>query len=67
MKEMLRDWEKRYPGRVETIFTALQNVAPSQLADRKMFDFLGLENRRTPNLASGVLTERGDGLDVLEL
>ena len=46
MKDMLRDWEKRHPGRVETIFTALQNVAPSQLADRKLFDFMGLENRR---------------------
>ena len=67
MKDMLRDWEKRYPGRVETIFTALQNVAPSQLADRKLFDFLGLENRRTLNPASGVLAERGEGLDVLEI
>ena len=67
MKDMLRDWEKCYPGRVETIFTALQNVAPSQLADRKLFDFLGLENRRTLNPASGVLAERGEGLDVLEI
>lgn len=67
MKDMLRDWEKRYPGRVETIFTALQNVAPSQLADRKLFDFLGLENRRTLNPASGVLAERAEGLDVLEI
>jgi tRNA 2-thiocytidine biosynthesis protein TtcA len=67
MKDMLRDWEKRYPGRVETIFTALQNVAPSQLADRKLFDFLGLENRRNLNPASGVLAERGEGLDVLEI
>lgn len=39
MKAMLRSWEKQYPGRVETIFTALQNVAPSQLADRNLFDF----------------------------
>ena len=67
MKDMLRDWEKRYPGRVETIFTALQNVAPSQLADRKLFDFLGLENRRNLNPASRVLAERGEGLDVLEI
>lgn len=67
MKDMLRGWEKRYPGRVETIFTALQNVAPSQLADRKLFDFLGLENRRNLNPASGVLAERAEGLDVLEI
>ncbi len=67
MKDMLRDWEKRYPGRVETIFTALQNVAPSQLADRKLFDFLGLEKRRNLNPANGVLAERAEGLDVLEI
>ncbi|MDD1649215.1 MAG: tRNA 2-thiocytidine(32) synthetase TtcA [Methylococcaceae bacterium] len=46
MKEMLRDWEKRHPGRVETIFKALQNVAPSQLADRSLFDFGALESLR---------------------
>jgi tRNA 2-thiocytidine biosynthesis protein TtcA len=46
MKEMLRSWEKQFPGRLETIFTALQNVAPSQLADRKLFDFLGLDQAR---------------------
>lgn len=45
MKEMLRGWEKSHPGRVETIFTALQNVAPSQLADRALFDFGALEAR----------------------
>lgn len=39
MKKMLESWDKQYPGRVETIFTALQNIAPSQLADRSLFDF----------------------------
>jgi tRNA 2-thiocytidine biosynthesis protein TtcA len=46
MKNMLRDWEKQHPGRVETIFTAIQNVAPSQLADRAIFDFSNLERIR---------------------
>jgi tRNA 2-thiocytidine biosynthesis protein TtcA len=67
MKDMLRDWEKRHPGRVETIFTALQNVAPSQLADRKLFDFMGLEDRRNANSPTGMHAECGAGLDVLEL
>lgn len=67
MKDMLRDWEKRHPGRVETIFTALQNVAPSQLADRKLFDFMGLEDRRNANSPTGTHAECGAGLDVLEL
>jgi len=38
-KAMLRDWEKRYPGRVESIFSALTRVEPSHLLDRQMFDF----------------------------
>jgi len=42
IKNMLADWEKQYPGRSETIFRAIGNVAPSQLADRDLFDFVGL-------------------------
>lgn len=42
MKEMLRSWDKQFPGRLETIFTSLQNVAPSNLADRSLFDFINL-------------------------
>ena len=39
IKEMLNDWEANYPGRLETMFTAMQNVVPSHLADAKLFDF----------------------------
>ena len=42
MKEMLKTWDRQFPGRLETIFTSLQNVAPSQLADRNLFDFVNL-------------------------
>lgn len=42
IKRMLHDWERRFPGRIEQIFGAMQNVAPSQLADRALFDFEGL-------------------------
>ena len=45
IKRMLRDWEREYPGRTETIFRAIANVAPSQLADRELFDFAALEPR----------------------
>lgn len=43
MKVMLKGWDRQFPGRLETIFTSLQNIAPSQLADPKMFDFAGLK------------------------
>jgi tRNA 2-thiocytidine biosynthesis protein TtcA len=38
-KAMLRDWEKRFPGRVESIARALTHVVPSHLLDRSLFDF----------------------------
>ncbi len=40
---MLADWEREHPGRVDSIFTALCNVEPSQLADVRTFDFAALE------------------------
>ena len=43
IKRMLADWSREYPGRIESIFAALANVAPSQLADRDLFDFRSLE------------------------
>ncbi len=46
MKTMLEGWDRQYPGRLESIFASLQHVAPSQLADQKLFDFLGLEASR---------------------
>jgi len=38
-KELLRDWERRFPGRLDTIFGALGRVTPSHLLDRSRFDF----------------------------
>jgi tRNA 2-thiocytidine biosynthesis protein TtcA len=47
VKTMLQAWEREHPGRLESIFSSLQNVAPSQLADPALFDFAGLEALRT--------------------
>jgi tRNA 2-thiocytidine biosynthesis protein TtcA len=46
VKKMLQEWELQYPGRSETIFSALCNVTPSHLADPAAFDFAGLDARR---------------------
>ena len=42
IKEMLRTWEKQAPGRLETIFSSMQNIVPSHLADVGLFDFAKL-------------------------
>lgn len=39
IREMMVDWDRRFPGRTETVFSALQKVVPSHLADRNLFDF----------------------------
>ncbi len=43
IKQMLVAWEQQYPGRSQTIFTAMQNVAPSHLLDGRLFDFKNLK------------------------
>ncbi|WP_066704012.1 tRNA 2-thiocytidine(32) synthetase TtcA [Curvibacter delicatus] len=50
---LLREWDKKFPGRLETMFTALQNVVPSHLMDAKLHDFKNLK-------ANGVPDENGD-------
>ncbi len=61
IKHMLRDWERRFPGRMENIARALGNVAPSQLADRELFDFVSLGRRSERDLdhADWLLDARG--------
>ena len=48
-KAMLRDWEKRFPGRVDSIFSAMSRIVPSHLMDREAFDFAGLAPTGAPN------------------
>ncbi len=62
MKAMLQTWEKRHPGRSETIFRALRNISPSQLADSDIFDFFGLEQQRLVHS-----TQRAAGQDDVPL
>ena len=42
IREMMADWDQRFPGRTESVFSALQNIVPSHLADMQLFDFKGL-------------------------
>ena len=47
--EMLREWEKKHPGRIENMFGALQHIVPSHLLDGKAFDFKGLKTTGVPD------------------
>ena len=49
----LKDWEKKFPGRIENMFSALQNIVPSHLMDSKQYDFKGLK-------VTGVPSDDGD-------
>ncbi|MNP78754.1 tRNA 2-thiocytidine biosynthesis protein TtcA [compost metagenome] len=53
---MLQEWERKTPGRTESIFRGLQNVIPSQLADRNLFDFtnLRIDENATPRFVNVV-------------
>jgi tRNA 2-thiocytidine biosynthesis protein TtcA len=53
VKHMLREWEKRHPGRVDSMFRALSNLTPSHLLDRTLFDFSSVR-------ATGQMSGEGD-------
>jgi tRNA 2-thiocytidine biosynthesis protein TtcA len=46
---MLHEWERKHPGRLDTMFTALQNIVPSHLADGTQYDFKGLTVNGIPS------------------
>jgi tRNA 2-thiocytidine biosynthesis protein TtcA len=48
VKAMLQEWEKRYPGRLESMFRALSDLVPSHLFDRRLFDFTALQPGGAP-------------------
>ncbi|MFL9878452.1 tRNA 2-thiocytidine(32) synthetase TtcA [Herbaspirillum rhizosphaerae] len=53
IKGLMREWEKKYPGRVDNIFASLSTAAPSHLMDRNLFDFANLK-------ATGIADADGD-------
>jgi len=53
MKKMLREWERLQPGRLDNIFTAMGNIVPSHMMDRKLYPFTTLQT-------TGVADPQGD-------
>jgi tRNA 2-thiocytidine biosynthesis protein TtcA len=58
VKAMLREWEKRFPGRIESMFRAMQHVVPSHLADQRLFDFVGLQATGQPSADGNLAFDR---------
>jgi tRNA 2-thiocytidine biosynthesis protein TtcA len=60
IKEMLAQWQRQHPGRIENIFRAIAHVSPSQLADRELFDFvnLGSDAHASERLPDWLMPER---------
>jgi tRNA 2-thiocytidine biosynthesis protein TtcA len=52
IKKMLAEWEREFPGRTESIFSALRHIEPAHLADPAHFDFAGLDLRRVPAMSA---------------
>ena len=44
IKHMLNGWSEQFPGRIESMFTAMQNVVPSHLCDGNLFDFKSIDS-----------------------
>ena len=55
VKSMLSGWEREFPGRIDSIFGAIKNISPSQLADVSLFDFTGLQLDRGTLIDSATL------------
>lgn len=80
IKQMLQEWDKRFPGRIETMFKSLQDVVPSHLLDHKIFDFKSIDRHSgiinggdiafdKPEIAPLPLLdiEESDKLEIIEL
>jgi tRNA 2-thiocytidine biosynthesis protein TtcA len=61
IKRMLQDWHINFPGRIESMFTAMQNVVPSHLCDNDLFDFKAID------ADSGIINGGDIGFDQPEI
>ncbi|MET0346122.1 MAG: tRNA 2-thiocytidine(32) synthetase TtcA, partial [Casimicrobiaceae bacterium] len=61
---MLREWEKKFPGRIESIFNALANVVPTHLLDRRLQDFGAVRATGTPDVDGDLAFDVDVGLEA---
>lgn len=67
IKEMLQQWDKHHPGRIETMFRSLQHVVPSHLADTQLFNFKSLELGFAHGVGPKMEANSHDGPDMIDI
>lgn len=63
IKKMLREWQSRFPGRIENIYASINNVAPSHLGDRNLYDFIDFSDHNTQEAEK---ISRSEALNTVE-
>ncbi len=58
IKEMLVEWNKRFPGRIESMFRAMKYITPSHLLDSTLFDFSNIKKSDTPVLDGDIAFDK---------
>ncbi len=61
MREMINEWDRKFPGRVDNMFTALSNVVPSHLMDRKLYPFTTIQSTGSPVAGGDIAFDEDDG------
>jgi tRNA 2-thiocytidine biosynthesis protein TtcA len=61
MREMINEWDRKFPGRVDNMFTALSNVVPSHLMDRKLYPFTTIQSTGKPVPGGDIAFDEDEG------
>ncbi|WP_414896420.1 tRNA 2-thiocytidine(32) synthetase TtcA [Roseateles sp.] len=61
VKAMINEWESKYPGRVENMFTAMSKVVPSHMMDRELFPFQTLKATGVPDANGDIAFDEDEG------
>jgi tRNA 2-thiocytidine biosynthesis protein TtcA len=61
MREMINEWDRKFPGRVDNMFTALSNVVPSHLMDRKLYPFETIKATGRPEAGGDIAFDEDEG------
>jgi tRNA 2-thiocytidine biosynthesis protein TtcA len=61
MREMINEWDRKFPGRVDNMFTALSNIVPSHLMDRKLYPFTTIQATGKPMPGGDIAFDEDEG------